>query len=183
MDKNEKEQVKELLEPFANGPVRDFSTYDFGRNRDTNCVSAIIDLENVRDAFQEILPEIPENTVLFLGTGKWYGEEMHDGVELVIGPGKDQFDILRLARTDGVNYGLRTEDIIRRLEKYNDNFGIRIYHAETDSVSFEMQDLPDEPEEFLEDLYDLCPDLLDPDLYEVAPEDLLSERIITLWWD
>ena len=132
-----------------------------------------------------IRSELPEGFVAFIGTTNWLGPDINSGIEIVIGPGTNQFDILRLARTDACNYELGTEDIIRRLQQYDGDFGIDIFHAETDLVEFDLKGAPPDPVTLASDLYDFCPDLIDQgmgDLTDLADE-ILDERRITLWWD
>ncbi len=42
-------------------------------------------------------------------------------------PGNDQFDILRVAASDAVNYDMLTEDLIRELRAWHRDFGIDIW--------------------------------------------------------
>ena len=121
----------------------------------------------------------------FIGTTQWLGEEKHDGVEVVLGKGKDQFDIVRLARTDACNYDLFAEDIIQRLEKYHHSFGIDIFHAETDTIEFDLIGFPTDLAAFAKDLFDFCPDIV---LQGVGTVEALEEAIadtgkVYLWWD
>ena len=129
--------------------------------------------------------ELPAGYVAFMGTTSWLGEDRKSGIELVIGPGSCQFDILRHARTDACNYELQTEDIIRKLQDYDEQFGIDIFHAESDLVEFDLKTEPPDPETLAEDLYEFCPDLIDQgvgDLNDLA-EELIHTRRISLWWD
>src|SRR5438552_7184207 len=92
-----------LLAPH--GKVRSFSTCDFGREQNPQCRSVVIVgggslvHETAVKSLRALRKALPEEAVAWLGTTRWLGDEKHDGqVELAIGPGKDQFDILRLAK-------------------------------------------------------------------------------------
>lgn len=132
-----------------------------------------------------IRSELPPGYVAFMGTTNWLGSDIKSGIEIVIGPGKNQFDIIRLARTDACNYDLENEDIVRRLQQYDNEFGIDIFHAETDVVEFDLRTAPKDPPALAADLYDFCPDLIDQgmgDLDDLATE-IMEEKRISLWWD
>lgn len=49
---------------------------------------------------------------------------------MVVGPGKSQFDILRIAASDAVHYGKGTEDLITVRAGWNREFGIDVYAAQ-----------------------------------------------------
>ena len=61
-----------------------------------------------------------------------------EGVEVVVGPGKRQFDILRIAASDAANYDMETEDLIKVLEKWDRLYGIDIVAAETDTIQLTL---------------------------------------------
>lgn len=54
--------------------------------------------------------------VTFIGTTHWLVVESYDGVEIVIDSGNSQFDILRLAQSDAMNYSKNTEELIEKLQ-------------------------------------------------------------------
>ncbi len=58
-------------------------------------------------------------------------EKYHDGEDIVVANGGSQFEILRIAQSDVVNYRLVTEDLIKKLTEYNRKHDIDIFHAET----------------------------------------------------
>jgi len=105
-------------------------TYDFGRSRDAHAVSVVVAKDRYLDLVEQLRPRIPPGWLIFAGTDRWLGDEDHgDGVELVIGPGNDQFDALRLARSDAINYDMMTEDLIRKLKEYDSQVGLTILQA------------------------------------------------------
>jgi hypothetical protein len=114
------------------------------------------------------------------------GDEQHkDAVEIVIGPGSDQFDILRLARSDAINYGMGTEDLIRKLRGYDATVGLDILQANTDTVVSQLSRLPADPDAFVADVYTFCPDIVDQGTGTVAAlrDEIQRTRVLFLWWD
>lgn len=196
--------VSRKLAELTGRSVRQYSTCDFGREKNEDCVSVVIEREGMfdpRDRIDqlealsrareeaetlvfEVRKFLPDGTVCFVGTTSFPGNPV-DGAEIVVGPGKSQFDILRHARTDAINYDMVTTDLIARLQKYDLQFGIDIYHAETDTVEFTLKSLPEDVNALAEELYDFCPDMVDQGhgSVEELEDDLRDSQRVCLWWD
>jgi hypothetical protein len=185
MEGARRKDAEEMLRRLGGSEVRPYSTCDFGRERDERCISAVLPERRASALLPVIRPELPPGTVAFLGTSRWLGEELHDGVELVVGPGESQFDILRLARTDAVNYDMLTEDVVAKLREYDAAYGITITHAETDTVEFTLGRDPDDLLAFAADLYAFCPDIVDQGIgsVEALAESVEVAGAVYLWWD
>ena len=128
---------------------------------------------------------LPPGSVAFIGTTRWLGDEQHEGVELVVGPGASQLDIPRLVRSDAANYDMGTEDLVRKLREYDRDYGIGIFHAETDTIGFTLLNAPDDMPAFAADLYAFCPDVVDQGLgsVEALEESVEAYGQVYLWWD
>jgi len=165
--------------------VRTYSTYDFGREKDNRSVSFILSEERALKVLPVLRASLGSDLVAFIGTSQWLGQEKHTGVEIVVANGKSQFDILRIARSDAVNYDMLTEDIIKRLQEYDGKYGIDIFQAETDTIRFRLKSLPGNMKEFSEDLYEFCPDIVDQGAGSVdaLTREISGNRMVYLWWD
>ena len=73
----------------------------------------------------------------------------------------DPFAFIREAGTGGGNYDLDTSDIIARLTKWQALCKFRVLGANHDTVLLEFDDMPQDMDAFVRDLYDFCPDLVD----------------------
>lgn len=107
-------------------------------------------------------------------------------VELAVGLGKSKFDIVRVAKTRGVNYGLTTEDVVKALREFDEEVGIEINSARGDSVSFTLLSTPDDKVAFSQKIVKLCPDTeetLDKKNFDLFVEGLEKGRSVSLWWD
>jgi hypothetical protein len=175
----------EILRKHAGSDVRRYSTYDFGRERDVRSISAVVAEPRSRAVLMLVRSFLPPGFVAFIGTTQWLGDEKHDGVEIVVGPGRDQFDILRLAHSDAVNYDMTTESLVKKLRDYHRRVPIDIFHAETDTIELRLLAVPNDPQALAKDLYDFCPDIVDQGLGSVAALEaaLVRERHVLLWWD
>lgn len=173
------------LAEITQKPVNDFSTYDFGRERDFRTKSVIVEYSLARSILLEIRSEITPGIIAFIGTTRNYASNEQGKAEIVVAQAKSQFDILRLARCDAANYGLSTEDIIEKLQDYDRNYGIDIFQAETDVVNFTLKNIPQDLTAFCEDVYDFCPDIVDQGVGSIAELEETIETMgeVFLWWD
>lgn len=175
----------QALARVSKGQIRPYSTYNFGRERNDQCLSIILPKAGTRSLLPELRNQLPPSSVAFIGTTQWYGNEQHEGAELVVGSGNSQFDILRLAKSDAANYGLDTEDLVKKLQEYDRNYGINIFHAETDTIEFELLSLPRNLSAFATDLYKFCPNIVNQGVGSVSALEESIEALgeVYLWWD
>lgn len=165
--------------------VRPFSTIDFGREQNPKGRSVLIKEEAAEGFLDLVRRQLPPGVIAFVGVTKSLARSKPDGVELVVVEGKDQFDILRVATTDGVNHGLGTEDIIRELLAWDAEYGIDIWQAETDTIQLRLRTTPKNLRDFAALVYKFCPDIVDQGVGDVrALERAIAEsKSVFLWWD
>ncbi|MBL0731215.1 DUF4253 domain-containing protein [Piscinibacter sp. HJYY11] len=178
-------QGSQILQDATGQPVREFSTQDFGREVYSDGRSVLVAEKQAERLLNLVRTKLPVGLVAFVGVTSSHATPKPNGVELVVAAGKDQFDILRVAATDGVNHGLSTEDVIKELVKWNDEFGIDIWQAETDVVQLRLKTLPKNLRAFANRVYKFCPDIVDQGTGDVRKlEKLLAqEKAVLLWWD
>lgn len=180
------ESVRALLAEASGKPVRRFSSTDFGRAENKRPSSAVVPEHAGPQVVAAVRGQLPKGWVAFVGTTRWLGEEKHAGeVEVVVGPARDQFDIVRLARTDAVNYDMGTEALYKKLRAIHDVAPIDILHAETDTITFRFIELPADVPKMAQTLYAFCPDIVDQGAGTVAAlaDSIRETRRVTLWWD
>jgi uncharacterized protein DUF4253 len=178
-------ELPALLKRLSGQNARPYSTFEFGRAKDSSCLSVVVPEDQARPLVFDIRKQLPSGLLAFVGTTRWLGDEKHEGVEVVVGRGGSQFDILRLARSDACNYDMDTEDIIRRLRAWHESCGIDIFHAETDTIELSLLKLPGDVRAFARDVYEFCPDIVDQGVGSVeALEKAIEDyRQVYLWWD
>lgn len=178
-------QVTALVERLSGQTPRPYSTFEFGREKDSSCLSVVVPEDRARPLVFAIRGQLPSGFLAFIGTTRWLGDEKHEGVEVVVGKGDSQFDILRLARSDACNYGMDAEDIIRKLRAWDESCGIDIFHAETDTIELSLLTPPADVRAFAEDVYEFCPDIVDQGVGSVeALEKAVGDyRRVYFWWD
>lgn len=118
---------------------------------------------------------------------------------------RDPYDLLRIQGTNATNYDLTTEDIIERLQEWEDLCNFGILSAGGDTLDLAFTTLPDDLEDFAEAVYEFCPDILDQgylgspldedasaEEFEEALEAqttddivvfLEREKYLSFWWD
>jgi len=150
------------LSEISGSSIRDFATRDFGRDRNLHARSVVVPKAKARRILQQVRSEIGPELVAFIGTTQWSGNEKHVGGEaIVVANGTSQLEILRVARSNAVNYGMVTDDLIKKLTEYDWNYGIDVFHAETDTIEFRFSKLPSDVPGFCKDLYKFCHDIVD----------------------
>ena len=182
------------VEKIAGKKLRNFMTVDFGREEKTpvNTYSIIIENRKLEEFMEEIKEILVPDFNAFIGTTNFLApindEKIKKGVpysEVVISKIDSWHDILRLSESNAINFGMETEDLIEKLEEYDNEFGISILQAETDTVVVAFETLPDEFIELAEDIYEFCPDIVDQgsgDINDII-DSLENTNTIFLWWD
>ena len=105
--------------------------------------------------------------------------------EVSILKSNDQFDILRVEETDGINYGFENKDVITKLQEWNKIYPFQIISAGLDWVEAIFIKKPDNMRKFAKELYDFCPDIVEPGVGSVNKLEKEMERsgMLYLWWD
>lgn len=179
------EEAGAYLAKISGKPLRPFSTRDFGRDEYAEAVSVLVDATVAESTAYTVRKHLGPGLVAYVGTQRSLATPKVKGVEVVIGHGKSQFDILRIAASDAVNYGMGTEDLIRQLQQWDAEFGIDIFQAETDTIQLKLKSKPHDPHGFAQAVYKFCPDIVDQgtgsvDQLEAA---ILESQQVYLWWD
>jgi hypothetical protein len=178
-------EVVALLERLSGHKARPYSTFEFGRARESSCRSVVVPGGEARPLVFDIRRRLPAGFLAFVGTTRWYGDERHEGVEVAVGQGDSQFDILRLARSDACNYDMDTEDIIRKLQAWHEVCGIDVFHAETDTAEVSLFRPPADVQAFARDVHEFCPDIVDQGVgsVEALAKSIGDSGQLYLWWD
>ncbi len=179
------ETVAQRLAEITQQTINDFSTYDFGRQQDFQAKSVIVEERIARSILFKLRSELTPGIIAFIGTTSNYAGNEEVKAEIVVARGDSQFDILRSARCDALNYDLSTENIIVKLKSYDRYYNIDIFQAESDSVNFTLKNFPQDLTAFCQDLYDFCPDIVNQGVGTVSELEEAVEALgeVYLWWD
>lgn len=179
------EEAANVLVSVSGKELRAYSTWDFGRDQNDDGRSVVVRDEDARSVVKQVRQALGPGLVCFIGCTNSLAEWGPKGSEVVVAKGDDQFSILRIARSDAVNFGIYTEGIVKKLQQYDQMFGIDIYHAETDTIEFVLKKRPDDMVAFCRDLYEFCPDIVDQGAGSVEELQREIEKAgeVFLWWD
>ena len=174
-----------LLGKASGQPVRPYSTRDFGRDPFKAARSVLVDAGKAEALVESLRPRLGPGLIAFVGTDTSLADPPAVGTEVVVAKGADQFDILRVAASDAVNYDMVTEDLVRKLKEWDAAYGIDIYMASSDTITFRLKKLPPDLQGFAEDVYKFCPDTVDQGVgsVEALAKAIGRDRVVGLWWD
>lgn len=174
-----------VLEQVTGQKSRDYSTRDFGRENFKGPHSVIVAEDRAERLLWAIRARLPPDVVAFIGTQRSLAEPEVKGTELVVARAKSQFEILRIAASDAINFGKETEDLVRTLQQWDERYGIDVYAAQTDSIQLKLKSLPENVQAFADEVYEFCPDIVDQgigDVQKLAAE-IATTKEVSLWWD
>ena len=179
------DEASHLLADISGQPIRPYSTRDFGRDQNAQGRSVIVPDEEARETTFRVRQFLGPGLIAFVGCTRSLADDGPKGSEVVVAKGDSQFDILRVAQSDAVNYDMATEDLVKKLQEYDQKYGIDIFHAETDTIEFKLKDMPADVAGFCHDLYEFCPDIVDQGTGSVAElqKEISKSKEVFLWWD
>lgn len=98
---------------------------------------------------------------------------------------RDPYDILRLMGTDGANYDLGNDEIVKRIQEWDARYGIVIDGADGDWVDIKFKTLPSDMRKFAEEVYTFCPDSVEQNAgsLDALSHEMALYRGVILWWD
>lgn len=98
------------------------------------------------------------------GVAAWLQDRMLEAGHLPRGPivaDHPKFSPLYVMRTNGINYGLTTEDIVQTLTQWDEHYGIDISDIHHDRLVVTFTSLPDDLSQLANKIYEFCPDVID----------------------
>lgn len=97
----------------------------------------------------------------------------------------NQFEILMVEETDGINYGLENKDVIAKLREWNIKYPFQIIGAGFDWVEAIFVKKPSDMKAFSKELYEFCPDIVDQGVGSVKnlETEMNKSDVLYLWWD
>jgi hypothetical protein len=175
---------KKILAEVTKAKPRGYSSYENGLEKDRTAYSVVLDSEKRADAvIAKLRKRLPAGWVAFAGTIRRVGVKGRR-VEVVVAPGADQFDIVRIARTEPVNFGLETKDVIATLKAWDAKYGIDIVQASTDTVGLWFAKMGN-VDKLARVIKKFCPDVVVQGFGSLAElaKYLRKESGVSLWWD
>jgi len=155
-----------------------------GTKTKVNGLSIRVPYEKSEQLVFNLRPKLrPKGYMVFLS-------EMNFGIgnepdEIAILKGTDQYEILRIKQTNGINYGVENKDVIDKLKEWEELYPFEILGADFDWVEAEFKTVPEDMDSFAEEVYEFCPDVVDQGTgtVEDLAEEMRKTKRLFLWWD
>lgn len=107
----------------------------------------------------------------------------NDGVAIV--NTSDKYKILKETATDGINYDITNDSLLTIIHRFDEQYNLSLTGAGMDWCQFTIGNEPADWNAFAQEVYEVCPDVVDQGTGSV--EDLAAEMKRTgtlyLWWD
>jgi hypothetical protein len=110
------------------------------------------------------------------------GNEYHVGL---LGNTSDPYRIMEYAETNGVNYDIKTKDIIEKCRQWDSEFGIKLTSIGFDFCECEVENKNIDYKKLAAEVYKFCPDVVDQGTgtIERLESEMKKDGRIFLWWD
>ncbi len=125
----------------------------------------------------------------FAGTdyGAWINDDGfgREPDKIAIMKSRNQYTYLEFAHTDGINFGLTHEDVVRRYREWAAKYGLVLSGAGLDWLSARINKPPADWEAFAAQVAKFCPDIVEQGTGDVASlaREMRDRRLLYLWWD
>lgn len=103
-------------------------------------------------------------------------EKQFEGQSLVVVfRADDPSSLLWVRQTNGVNVEVYTQDVLDRLDEWAERCSFAMLGAGWDWVELNFDTLPDDLEDFAEEICEFCPDTIDQAIVKAPPEHLAGK--------
>lgn len=97
----------------------------------------------------------------------------------------DQFAVLQHMQTNGANYGISTDSLVKIVQGFDSLYGLQLIGASFDWCEFEIKRKPADWLKFAKEVYAVCPDVVDQgtESVEALAEEQKRTNRLYFWWD
>lgn len=98
---------------------------------------------------------------------------------------RNQFELVKLIGTSGVNYDVTNEEVVKTLELWHRASPFLIIGADEDMIEADFLKLPADLNKFAEAVANFCPDVIEQGAgsQKALVEHFESKKAFWLWWD
>lgn len=174
-------EIKELTNSdLKQLPAIDQETGDVLSNKFYNGIFSETTQEKANEFVVKMKPKFRENGYLIF---VFEAEESRKNVAVL--KGQDELDILRYRRTDGINYDLENDDIIKKISEWQSKYGLVLIGCSRDWLHVVFDKLPANLDAFADEVYEFCPDSVDQGVGSVdeLKKAIYEMKGVWLWWD
>ena len=97
----------------------------------------------------------------------------------------DQFELIKLIGTNGVNYDVYNDDIVAQMKEWHKTVDFTIDVVDVARIHAYMDKSPKNIKQFAKEVYKFCPDVIDQGYSSMDEmiEDYKENKYFWLWWD
>lgn len=97
----------------------------------------------------------------------------------------DQFTVLKQVGTDGINYGISNDSLISIIKNFDRKYSLELIGASGDWCDFIINKEPADWMQFAEEVYKVCPDVVDQGAGSVQAlaDEMKRTKRLYFWWD
>lgn len=169
-----------LIKQVSRGKIRQFEMVD-ENNQTVKVNGVLIDSPSINN--QDIVFSL--RFPLLLSGYLAFAADNYEGREVGILKGNDQFEIVKVMNTDGINYGHNNKDVIAKLKQWMEKYPFDIIGAGIDWVEIEFREVPKDLNSFSKEVYDFCPDSVEQGVGSIGSleQSIKASKRLFLWWD
>ncbi len=152
---------------------------------DTGLVFDFVSEDKAHKIFEEFHKLVEEEGYYLFLSRLDFDEAYNSYYDIIIMPAIDQFDIINKMGTDGLNYEIYSDDIIKNMKEWHKEVGFEICVVDEDRVEAYMTKKPNDLKKFCSRVYEFCPDVIDQGYgtMEAMLEDIEASQYFWMWWD
>lgn len=97
----------------------------------------------------------------------------------------DQYTVLRQIATDGINWDITNDSLVSIIKRFDKKYSLELIGASGDWCEFVIHYEPQSWAQFAEEVYKICPDVVDQGTgsVEALAAEMKRTKRLYLWWD
>lgn len=114
-----------------------------------------------------------------------FDNEWNSLYDLTIVKATNQFEVVKLMNTQGPSYDVTNEMVINKIKKWDKQVGLQLIVVQEDRIEAQIDKLPKDLEIFTNEIYELCPDVIDQGYggMDEMIDDYQLNKYFWMWWD
>jgi len=97
----------------------------------------------------------------------------------------DQYEAIKMVATAGINYDIKTKDIIEKIRKWDAEVGLLISVIDYNRIGGSIQTKPKDLKKLTKEISEFCPDVIDKGYGSLKKmrKDYKERQYFWLWWE
>ena len=169
---------------------REVWNYDSKGNEENYVLDKGVEFKFIKEAKANSIFKKYHKSVLDTGnylflTNMDFDDSYNTYYDIVIINCSDQFELIKLIGTNGVNYDVYNVDIVAQMKEWHKKVDFTIDVVDVSRIHAYMDKTPKNIKQFTKEVYKFCPDVIDQG-YSSMDEMILDykqNKYFWLWWD